>query len=81
MSLGLKEGSKITHSQGSTIPDVGHELTAGFGVLVKLLLQHGCCVSEALLPPEGIFGKGLLAFVHGQLSSSVPLILQSKTVV
>ena len=59
-------------------PNVGHELAAGFGVLVQLLLEHGCIVREALLPSKGISGQFFLSFVKGQLSPPVPLILQDQ---
>lgn len=59
-------------------PDVGHELAAGSGVLVQLLLKHGCIVRKALLPSEGISGQLFLSFVKGQLSPPVPLVLQDQ---
>ena len=60
------------------LPNVGDELATGSGVLVQLLLKHGCIVREALLPSEGISGQFFLSFVKGQLSPPVPLVLQDQ---
>lgn len=58
-------------------PDVGGQLSAGPGMLVQLLLQHGCIVREALLPSEGISGQLFFPLVKGQLCPPVPLVLWS----
>ena len=62
-----------------SVPDVRPELAGGSGVLVKLLLQQGSIVGEALLPSKGIPCQLLLALVQGELGSAVPLVLHTHT--